>query len=86
MKWQLQEAKNKLSKVVQDAQVSGPQVISVRGKEMVVVLSMEQYRRLTGKQGSLKRGSLISFLKASPWVDVELDIERSKDIGREVSL
>jgi prevent-host-death family protein len=41
MSWQLQEAKNKLSKVIDDARTSGPQSITVRGKETAVVLSAE---------------------------------------------
>jgi prevent-host-death family protein len=81
MEWQLQEAKNKLSQVVQEAQRSGPQVITVRGEEAAVVLSAEEYRKLTGRQGSM-----IEFLQDSPWADVELDLRRNQDTGREVEL
>jgi prevent-host-death family protein len=81
MEWQLQEAKNKLSQVVQEAQRSGPQVITVRGEEAAVVLSAEEYRKLTGRQGSL-----IEFLQKSPWADVDLDLRRSQDAGRDIEL
>ena len=81
MSWQLQDAKNKLSKVIHDAQTSGPQSITVRGKETAVVLSAEDYRRLTKKQGSL-----VAFFKESPWAEVELDLTRSKETGRDIEL
>ena len=81
MQWQLQEAKNRLSEVVREAQRSGPQVITVRGQEAAVVVSADQYRHLT-RAG----GTLVEFLQASPWADVDLDVERSRDVGRDVPL
>jgi prevent-host-death family protein len=78
MAWQLQDAKNKFSEVVREAQKE-PQVILVRGEEKAVVVSAERYRELT-----TSKGSLVSFLQTSPWAEVELDLERSKDTGREV--
>ena len=78
MPWQLQEAENRLSEVVREAQETGPQVITVRGGQAAVVLSSEDYRKLTEKQGSL-----VSFLRASPCAGVELDTTRSQDLGRE---
>ena len=78
MPWQLQEAKNRLSEVVREAREMGPQVITVRGTQAAVVLSAEEYRKLTAK-----KGSLASFLQTSPWSAVEIDTSRSKDVGRE---
>ena len=79
MAWQLQEAKNKLSKVVREAQKE-PQIIMVRGEEKAVLVSAERYRELT------RQGSFVSFMQASPWADVELDLTRSGDTGRDVEL
>jgi antitoxin Phd len=81
MEWQLQKAKNKLSQLVREAQRSGPQVITVRGQAAVVVLSAEEYRKLT-RSG----GSLIEFLQESPWAEVELGLRRNQDNGRDVEL
>ena len=81
MYWQLQEAKNKLSRVVQEAQASGPQTITLRGKEAAVVISIDDYRRLTEQ-----RGSLLEFFRKSPWAEVGLDMERSQDTGRDIEL
>jgi antitoxin Phd len=52
MDWQLAEAKNRLSEVVNRALTEGPQRIKRRG-DRVVVLSKAEYDRLTGKQRSL---------------------------------
>ena len=76
MHWQLQEAKNKLGKVVQEAQTSGPQIITVRGEEAAVVISPEAYRELLRHTDSL-----VAFMQRSPWRDIELDLERSADLG-----
>ena len=48
MAWQVQEAKQKFSQLVQRALEEGPQVVTRRGEEVVVVLSAEEFRRLTG--------------------------------------
>ena len=77
--WQLQEAKNRLSQLVADASDKGPQTITVRGEPAVVVLSVDDYRRLA------RRGdSLVEFLKSSPlqW----LPLERDRDTGRDIAL
>ena len=81
MHWQLQEANNKLSRVVREAQTNGPQTITLRGKDAVVVVSEGEYRRLT----ELK-GSLLEFFQQSPWAECELELERSRDTGRDVEV
>jgi prevent-host-death family protein len=75
MKWQLQEAKNRLSEVVKAAKNDGPQIITVHGKEEVAVVSMAELRKL--KQRKLGR----PFWESAP--KVKLDIARSKDPGRD---
>ena len=81
MQWQLQEAKNRLSHLVKKAENEGPQVISVRGKPAVVVLSVEEYQRLTRP-----KTRLTDFFKESPLQDIELDVERSTELAREIDL
>lgn len=79
MTWSLHDAKNRLSELLRLTR-DGPQVISVRGEERAVVLSLEAYRRLTRADG----GDLVGFLRASPWVAVDLDLERPRDAPREI--
>jgi prevent-host-death family protein len=54
MTWQLQEAKNKLSQVVDTSISSGPQIISRRGRNTAVVISYEQQQRLSKPKKDLK--------------------------------
>jgi antitoxin Phd len=80
-RWQLQEAKNRLSEVVRKAREDGPQVITVHGTDAVVVVSTDQFRRL-----SKRKGTLTEFFRRSPLVGVDLDIARRADTGRPVDL
>jgi len=81
MNWQLQEAKSKFSQVVREAQTSGPQVITVHGKEAVVVISADEYKCMTRQ-----KGSLLDFFQSSPLVGSDLDLERDQDLGRDIEL
>ena len=69
--WQLQEAKNKLSEVVDEAMQNGPQLITRRGIEAAVVISFADYRKMVAKQEKLT-----VFFRESPLVGVELDLVR----------
>ena len=53
-----------------------------RREERAVELSLEAYRRLTRRE----EAGLRAFLRASPWADVELELERLADAPREVDL
>ncbi|MBI4558192.1 MAG: type II toxin-antitoxin system Phd/YefM family antitoxin [Candidatus Hydrogenedentes bacterium] len=77
--WQLQEAKNKLSEVVEKAVQEGPQHITKRGKAVAVVLSLKNYERLSGR-----KESLVEFFRRSPLRGIRL--ERVKDLPRKVEL
>jgi hypothetical protein len=56
-------------------------MVTRRGKETVVVLSVEAFHKLTAQQESL-----VAFLRHAPLAGVELDLERQADYGREVPL
>lgn len=79
--WQIQEAKNKFSSLVDTAQIKGPQIVTRHGKEAVVVLSIEDYKKLTKPEVSL-----IEFFKNSPLTNHNLDLERDKSLPREVDI
>ncbi len=81
-KWQLQDAKNRLSEVVRKASDEGPQVITLRGDDAVVVVAVNEYARLTRKP----KGTLVDFFRKSPVGGVALDLVRSRDTGRRVEL
>ncbi len=79
--WQLQEAKNRFSEVVDEALAHGPQTVTRHGREVVVILSMEEYRRM--KQ---PKGSLLEALQVPAEYAVELDIARNRDFPRDIDL
>ena len=71
--WQLQEAKNKFSEVVEAALSQGPQVITRRGVETVILFSYAEYRKLLASQKKLSE-----FFRQSPLADVNIDLERDR--------
>ena len=77
--WQLQEAKNKFSQVVKQAQQGKPQYITVHGKPTAVVVSIEEYQKSNQPQTSLSEVLMI------PLIEQELDLVRDGDQGRDVS-
>ncbi|MFM9912752.1 MAG: type II toxin-antitoxin system Phd/YefM family antitoxin [Methylophilaceae bacterium] len=79
--WQLQEAKNRFSEVVEEALTHGPQTVTRHGREVVVVLSMEEYKRIKQPQKNL-----FQFFQDSPLYGLELDLTRSKELPRDIDL
>jgi antitoxin Phd len=67
MAWQLQEAKAKFSQLVEKAINEGPQTVTRHGKDAVVVLSVEQYKKLEAR-----RLSLLEVLMSGPEGELEL--------------
>ena len=71
--WQLQEAKNRLSRVIENAVNSGPQIITKRGVEVAIVMSYAEYQKMIAS-----RGSLSTFFRDSPLVGTDLELDRDK--------
>src|SRR3954470_19249022 len=82
--WQIQTAKARFSEVFRRARTEGPQRITRQGKDGVVMVAEEQYERLVGKAHQPK--NLVQFFRQSPFRDVDLDLERDRDMGRDVDL
>jgi antitoxin Phd len=77
--WQIQEAKNRFSELLEDAETQGPQIVTRHGAEKAVVLSIADYRRLQEPAGSL-----VDFFRRSPLAGLDLDFEDRADLGREI--
>jgi prevent-host-death family protein len=84
-RWQLQEAKNRLSEVVRLAQSEGPQTITVRGEDAVVVVSAAEYRRDHPDTYGMTLYEL-SRQWADRIGDIDLEIERDYGPLREVDM
>jgi prevent-host-death family protein len=79
--WKLQEAKNQFSKVVNDALEKGPQYIARRGTKTVVVLSVDEYEKMTSDHPDFK-----TFLLNCPKMGEDFIVERKKDYPRSIDL
>ena len=71
-RWQLQEAKAKLSEVIQVAAKNGPQTITQRGVETAVVVSMEEWKRMQARETQPRKRTLLEVLQSGP--DIEIPI------------
>lgn len=80
----MQTDKARFSEIFRLARTDGPQRITRQGKEGVVMISDEQYEQLVGRSHQPK--NLVEFFRGSPLVGVELDLERSKDVERDIDL
>jgi prevent-host-death family protein len=81
--WTLQDAKNKFSEVVNAACSGSPQIVSKRGEDAVVILSVESYRQLL-KQGPL--GGATSFKELLLAVPQKEDKEPNGQEGEQLEL
>jgi antitoxin Phd len=79
--WQLQDAKNRFSEVINRALSEGPQVVTRRGEEVAVILSTDEYKRL-----KKSKSGLLEFFRESPLVGVDLEIERDQSYPRDTQL
>jgi prevent-host-death family protein len=66
--WQLQEAKAKLSEVIETAKKDGPQIITQRGVKSAVILPFDEWE---SNQQS-KRPTLLEILRSGPSGDLPI--------------
>ncbi len=71
--WLLQDAKARFSELVRKVRSEGPQHVTVHGRDEVVVIAAEDFRRL---KGSLTGRALIEAVQASPHRDIDIEARR----------
>jgi prevent-host-death family protein len=81
--WLLQDAKARFSELVRRVHSEGPQRVTVHGRDEVVVISAEEFRRL---KGDLTGEALIAAMRASPHLDVDIEPKRMPMSVRKVPL
>lgn len=82
--WNLQDAKARLSELVDRCLIGEPQIILRRGQPAVVVLPYAEY-----EQANRPRETLLSFFQRAPSVDLDYDAFHSTettDQMREIDL
>ncbi|MGH8791975.1 MAG: type II toxin-antitoxin system Phd/YefM family antitoxin [Stackebrandtia sp.] len=81
MRWQVQEAKARLSEVMRAARADGPQFLTRHGEDVAVLLSVKDYRKLHGLP------TFKELLREPPYVDDFPDTsDLRKEMPREVDL
>lgn len=78
--WQVQDAKTRLSELLDRAQSEGPQTITRHGNARAVVVSIEDYRALTANKPDFK-AHLLNGPKTR-----DFDVPRDADTGRDADL
>ncbi len=78
--WQIQEAKSHFGAVIDCAMTQGAQLVTRRGQNVAVILSVKDYEQLSGK-----KNSLMNLLMNAPKGEA-LKIDRSLDPVRELVL
>ena len=82
MSWQLQEAKQKFSELARRALEEGPQVVTRRGEEVVVVIPAEEFRRMSEQRPDFKE-----YLMGAPeGLELIIPERPPNDFPREVDL
>jgi prevent-host-death family protein len=76
MAWQVQEAKQRFSELVERARRDGPQIVTRHGRPVAVVVDFDSYRALSGDGDDFK-----AFLRRVPAFDPP-----ARDIARHVEL
>ena len=80
--WKLQDAKARFSELVRRAQTEGPQRVTVRGHDAVVVIAADELERLLPPTSDA-----VPFVAFMESLSVDgLDLTRERDLGREIPL
>jgi prevent-host-death family protein len=81
--WLLQDAKARFSELVRKVRTDGPQHVTVHGRDEVVIIAAEEFRRL---KGNITGNALIEAMQSSPHREIELEPTRTPMPVRDVSL
>ena len=81
--WLLQDAKARFSELVRKVRSEGPQHVTVHGRDEVVVIAAEEFRRL---KGGASGKALIEAMQASPYRDAAIEPKRAAMLVRDVLL
>lgn len=81
--WVLQDAKARFSELVRRVRSEGPQHVTVHGRDEVVVIASEDFRRLKGEQTGR---ALVDAIHSSPHRDIDIEVSREPMPVRDIAL
>lgn len=80
--WKLHDAKARFSELVRRARTEGPQRVSIRGQDAVVVIAADELQRLLPPEADAL--PFVAFMES---LSVDgLDLTRDRDTGRDATL
>lgn len=82
-RWLLQDAKARFSELVRRVRSEGPQHVTVHGRDEVVVIAAEEFRRLKGERTGV---ALVEAMQASPHREIDIEPARAPMPVRDVAL
>lgn len=82
-RWLLQDAKARFSELVRRVRSEGPQHVTVHGRDEVVIVSAEEFRRLKGERSG---DALIAAMQESPYREIEIEPKRDRMPVRGIDL
>jgi prevent-host-death family protein len=82
-RWALQDAKARFSELVRRVRSEGPQHVTVHGRDAVVIVTVEDFRRIAG---GLSGESLVAVMGASPYRKTEVEPARVRAPVRGITL
>jgi prevent-host-death family protein len=82
-RWQLQDAKARFSELVRRAKQEGPQHVTVHGREEVVVIGADDFRKLAGDRTGQ---ALVEAMQQSPHRSTSIEPRRVRMPVRDVDL
>lgn len=81
--WSLWDAKTRFNELVRKVRSEGPQHVTVHGRDEVVVIAAEDFRRLNG---DVTGEVLIEAMQASPYRNLDIEPKREPMPVRDISL
>lgn len=82
-RWMLQDAKARFSELVRRVRAEGPQHVTVHGRDEVVVIAADEFRRL---KGDLTGAALVAAMQASPYREIDIAPKRALLPVRDIAL
>ncbi len=81
MDWTVASAKARFSELIEKARSEGPQTVTRNGKPAVVLVSIDEWEKKTGR-----KGTLTEFFQNSPLRGANLDLDRLDHPPRKIDL
>jgi prevent-host-death family protein len=80
-RWQMQDAKARLSRLVKDAQSDGPQIITLHGEEVAIVQSIQDYQKSQHAKADQGPNLFAALLKCPPGPDLVIHRDPNDVVG-----